>query len=158
VTIKSLEEFLAIIEQVDEELKAEDIPISAREIHGWMRIAQKTGENLPFLGEPLENKFTGSSLAGHISRWFRRRDGDRLKVDFSPGSVLLLLRGDLYLMLRLPRVYGAIVPIADRDPTPRPPLFQPISKGIPEFNVLDAISELAPGLREARLPPRNFER
>jgi len=144
--IRDKAEFLALVEEVDKDLKSDDVPIHARQIHGLMRVAQKTGENLTFNGEAVENVFTGSSLAAHVNKWFEARYGDRLKVDFSPGAILLLIREDLFLM-RLPRVWGAIAPVADRVRWPRAPIFQDMRKGVPQCNVLDFIEGLAVGLR-----------
>ena len=57
--------------------------------------------------DPVEGDHAGDDLSLHIRRWFRTKYRDRLKMDFSPGTVPILIDGDAYAMV-LPRVYGMV--------------------------------------------------
>jgi hypothetical protein len=138
-------EFEAFMREIDAEMRAEQVPIPARELRGFSRAAQKLAVTLrggPLAHrEPVEGIYSGDDLSLHIRKWFRTKYGDRLKEDFSPGTIPILIDGDAYAMA-LPRVYGTVRLTCDpsthgtrvgsavgfRDP--------------PIFNILDSIREL----------------
>ena len=95
--------------EVDEQLRKEGVPIPARELRSLALVCQATGlEELrvyPDHATPAKGSFAPNDLPAHIFAWFRSRYGDRLKMDFSPGSRLIKLGGNLWLM-RLPFVRG----------------------------------------------------
>lgn len=109
-------EFDAFMRAIDAEMRAEEIRIDARELIGHSRAAMK--QKTTIRGGPLENRdpvegvYAGDDLSLHIRRWFRTKYGDRLKVDFSTGTVPVLIDGDAYAMA-LPRVYGTVRLVCD---------------------------------------------
>jgi hypothetical protein len=141
-------EFDEFMRAIDAEMRAEEIPIPARELRGHSRAAMKLKTTIR--GGPLENRdpvegvYAGDDLSLHIRKWFRTKYGDRLNVDFSPGTVPVLIDGDAYAMA-LPRVYGTVRLVCD-----------PSSHGAnigsavgvggvpPIFNVLNSIKGLTP--------------
>src|SRR5688500_1224761 len=112
-TIYTQQEFLDVVREADEQLKKENVPITARSIQAWLRISALVGGGLPLAGKAIPGVFRGASLSGHISDWYDATYGDRQKVDFLPASVVLLLRGDPFLA-RLPLVFGTVVPLVDK--------------------------------------------
>ena len=69
------------------------------------------GPNLP-RGEP----FSPSDLLARVFEWFNDTYGDRNKIDWALGHVVLQLRGT-YWRLRIPLSYGTVIPFASRDLT-----------------------------------------
>lgn len=141
--IGSEQEFLRLVEEVDEELKREGIGIAARPIQAWIRVAQRLGGNLPFDGEAIPGLYEGESLSGHIDEWYNRRYGTKLNVDFSPGCLLVFIRGDLYLA-KIPLLIGTAAVFIERAETPKTP-GEVLRKG--PFNLLDFVQDLGSGLR-----------
>lgn len=58
--------------------------------------------------------YTGADAAAHIKKWFDDRYGDRQKIFMGPGSTVIVLRGDPW-EIRLPRIYGRIRCVVERD-------------------------------------------
>ncbi|MET4483716.1 HEPN domain-containing protein [Bradyrhizobium sp. F1.13.3] len=95
-------QFLALMEEVDQSLKDDRIPIPSRPLYAVLHVARLTkNENWTLSGKAVAGVYEGASLDGHIIHWFTTRYGDRLKVDRSRGIFPILIRGDLYLV-RLP--------------------------------------------------------
>lgn len=61
-------------------------------------------------GEP----FSPRDLLARVFDWYNATYGDRNKIDFSLGYVVLPLR-NTYWRLRIPLAYGTVVPFADRN-------------------------------------------
>lgn len=144
--------FNTLMEQIDQSLKVDGVPIHRRQIQGWLRVCQKLHLGLPLFGEPVPGVYEGGSLAGHIRDWFSSRYGDRLKIDFSPCCFPIEIREDLYLC-RLPLIFGSAIFIVDRTPHSRG---NRIQEGPIACNVLDWIVGLAHGTRE-NLPENELE-
>lgn len=141
-------QFNALMEQIDENLKADGVPIHGRQIQGWIRVCQKLSLSLPLVGEPIPGVYQGQSLAGHIRDWFDVRYGDRLKIDFSPGCFPVAIRGDLYLA-RLPLVFGSAIFFIDRAPrVPNQQRNQIRCRPVPS-NLLDWVVDLTDGARQS---------
>ncbi len=100
-------EFLSLIEDIDSELKKRDIPIHARPIHAFSEVCKRLRISIPFVpdGSPVQGDYSGSSLSAHIHVWYQNKYGDRLKINFSPGSVAILIRGDPW-KIKFPLFYG----------------------------------------------------
>lgn len=64
----------------------------------------------PDRGEP----FSPRDLLARVADWYDATYGDRNKIDFSLGYVVLPLRGT-YWSLRIPLTFGTVFPFADRD-------------------------------------------
>lgn len=145
---KSEDDFLKLVEKVEAELQAEEIPIPLREIEALRRIS---GELDAELVEPKGQKsptpgsYRGGDLVLRVVAWYEQLYGDKLLHDFRPGRTVLLLRGDIW-MLHFPRFYGRGQVFCSRtELTYRPPG----GRGPFRYNILDCIEELAPGLRNA---------
>jgi hypothetical protein len=89
--------FDSYMESVDARLRAEGVDIASRPLHAFGLIS-----------EELKISFTGSSsVATRINGWFEQRYGSRLGIDWSPGSMLIQVRGDPYAV-RYPRIFGSV--------------------------------------------------
>jgi hypothetical protein len=113
-------DFLSLIENIDIELKKRDIPIHSRPVHAFSEVCKRLRISIPFVpdGSPVQGDYSGSSLSAHIHLWYQNKYGDRLKINFSPGSVAILIRGDPW-KINFPLFYGrfrlVFGPFLDRD-------------------------------------------
>lgn len=115
--IKTQEEFEALMEEVDSALQAKGVPIHARQVQAIGEVSKKFKIDLlvgPLRKGATPNLFEGESLSAHILDWFDQRYGERLKVDFSIGYSVVMMKGDAWL-LRCPLMYGAVTVVCDRD-------------------------------------------
>lgn len=115
--IKTQEEFETLMEEVDSALQAKGIPIHARQIQAIGEVSKKFKIDLlvgPLRKGATPNSYEGESLSAHILDWFDQRYGERLKVDFSIGYSVVILKGDAWL-LKCPRMYGTVTVVCDRD-------------------------------------------
>lgn len=144
-------EFQAFMERIDATLRAEGRPAVGRELGGFAEISRRLGETtMPFLskGEPLPGVYDGIDLIIRAKQWFAARYGRKLLLDLSPGSVALLLRGDVWI-LKLPVLIGRWHLVATREP-PRTDDVVRLDDGRTEVhNVVDGIVGLPEGLRRA---------
>jgi hypothetical protein len=153
-------EFVALMEAVDSRLQAENVPIPARELAGIRQLCQILALELRITypdREPRDGVYEGDDLAMRATRWFRARYGDRLNVDYSPGRMVVLLRGDVWVFI-LPRILGGgrVVFFASRtEPTTLPAKAELIrpedtrQRPPSRYNILDALVGLSDELRQA---------
>jgi hypothetical protein len=86
------------MESIDMRLRAEGEDIAFRPMEALRLVSLDKNIDIPW-GEPLATK---------INAWFEERYGERLKVDLSIGRMLLLIRGDAYV-LKCPLAFDAQV-------------------------------------------------
>jgi hypothetical protein len=90
--------FLTLMEQIEAELQDECVPIHARSIQAILKMMVVVGEDLPISPppqEPAESVYSGAHLSCRISRWYKKRYGNRMKVD--PCSyIAVMIREDVY--------------------------------------------------------------
>jgi hypothetical protein len=100
-------EFLGFIEDIDNELKRRNVPIHARPLCAVSEACVRLKTSMFFVpgGPPIPGDYTGDSLSAHIDAWYQKKYGDRLKIDFSPGTVAILIRGDAW-KVKFPLMYG----------------------------------------------------
>lgn len=101
-------EFEAMMREMDRSMAQKGIPITARPMMVGREIWLKYKIGFPFNdpgpnGPPELRRYW--PLSQNVEAWFKNTYGDRLNVDFSPGSTVLRLDGDLYRM-RMPRLFG----------------------------------------------------
>lgn len=132
LNIKTDEDFNRVMEEIDQEMQAEGIPLTARDMKGWLRFSSTYGLNL--MGrDPLSIK---------IYTWFIQRYEERLKLDSTLGSMGVILRGSLYRMY-FPVAYGHSKVVAQREITKeRPPIVIGTQDNPPILNVLDFVDGL----------------
>jgi hypothetical protein len=132
--IKTEEDFDQVMDVIDKEMRVNNIPITARQIKGWLIFSSRYGLRLK-MSDPLSQK---------VMDWFATRYGDKIKVDFAQGEIAVSIRGDLYKMY-FPFFAGKIQVICD-------PRFWMNKRGmqiakdkndpLPVVNVLNCIEEL----------------
>ena len=88
-------EFEKLMQEVDQKLKEEDIPIQGRSIAGLCAVAQKFKCDLSW----------ESAEAKAINNWFVQTYGDKLKVNWDIAKTIVQIEGDIY-SVKLPRIFG----------------------------------------------------
>jgi len=132
--IKTEEDLNQVLGVIDEEMRDEGIPITARQIKGWLKFSAHFGLGLK-MSDPLSQK---------VMDWFEVRYGDKLKVDYATGEIAVMIRGDLFKM-RVPTMYGTVQVICDpRFWMDKPGMQIAVNEDdpLPEGNVLNCIDEL----------------
>lgn len=141
--------FCAFMELMDADFATDGIPIIMRQLHSLRFLAMRCGifVMFPFSHKvPREGEYQGTDLAIRAQRWFEERYGDATEMDFSPGSLVVYLRGDAWTM-RLPFMAGPFIVVCHQNE---------VSEEIPpgttdprpfRYNALDALESLPDGLR-----------
>lgn len=73
IQIRSEREFQTLMESLDQEMRAEGIPLEARPMNGWSRVPQRIGAPLRFPvpdRAPHDGCYEGDELTIRIFRWF----------------------------------------------------------------------------------------
>jgi HEPN domain-containing protein len=76
-----------LLEQIDDEMQEDAIPIPFRPLHAMGRMAEKLGHTLTY------------DFQEDINNWFKERYGDRLRGLARLGRIPLLLRRDVHLLV-----------------------------------------------------------
>lgn len=106
---KNEAEFIRFMEDIDDELKRRGVPLSGRPLGaiGEACVKLKTPLNVAPLGPLVPGVYSGDSLSRHIEGWYTKKYGDRLKINWSPGSAAIIIRGDPW-KIKLPFVIGLV--------------------------------------------------
>ena len=105
-------QFDRLMEEIDNQLIQEHVPIPARPLIAIFSI----------IPSRFNCSFSIASPIGiAINTWFNERYGDKLKIDFTIGETVVLIKGDPYLVRLLPIVNGVISEINVLDWIDAPP-------------------------------------
>ena len=110
LSIKSEQEFLLLMEEIDREMVLENIPITARPFRAVSKIALRYDAiffPLPPNRPPKSNCFDALEISIRIHDWMKQRYGKRLNFYDYLGRVVIPLRGALY-SINCPIVYGTV--------------------------------------------------
>lgn len=92
-------------------MRAQKIPIAGRELKAASLASERLGTALPIAPlpdrKPIEGVYVGEDLSLHIRAWIQAKYGEKLKVNWGPGTVPVLVDGDLYAM-SLPLLFGRV--------------------------------------------------
>lgn len=135
--------FEAMMREIDAEFVRNGLPIPNRPIHAVMAVGKRFKISMPLsslpTGAPPEFQ-QYALLSKNIHGWYESIYGDRLKMNFSPGTIVLTIEGDLYL-LSLPRILGAVRFVAIRQFLKRDSI---VTRGLATCNILQLIETLTP--------------
>jgi hypothetical protein len=108
--------FEELMREIDSKFSREGLPIPVRSIRAVIAVGRRFKVSVPIVPSPPNappqlQKY--NQLCKNIHDWYSAVYGDRVKVTFSPGRIVLVLDGDLY-SLALPRIYGTVQFVAIR--------------------------------------------
>jgi hypothetical protein len=141
-------QFEAMMAQIDLRLIDEGADIPSRPMLALREVAMKYSLSLPLGGDPARlppELRENWALSEAVNRWYKDNYGDRLKQDWCPGRIVVLLDGDLYV-LRVPRVFGSVNFVLTRQWLPDPG----VSRGPLTCNITQLVDEMTPS-KAARL-------
>lgn len=149
------DEFHDLMADIDNKLAAEGVSIPGRPMRALDELSRRYSIPFPIAkpipGAPDELK-SSWPVSARAHEWYEKQYGDRLKVDWSPGRMVILIREDMWT-LRFPRIYGSarftVSRTIESDTGPS-------SKGSVLYNVLDAVEKL-PRARILTLPDNELE-
>jgi hypothetical protein len=160
-SVTTEEEFRKLMEETDNELRAENVKIVGRPIAGWLRISSRFGLGLRMNSPkrpPRDGCYTGDDLTLRVFDWFDRRYGDSLKMDLGAGEMAVFVRGDLFRLV-FPRIFGTVslsCSPEDFEAHGEGPLS--IGRGRPPVvNTLSCIEGLTPALAHTLTPGHRTE-
>jgi hypothetical protein len=141
--ISSEEEFLALIEDIDREMIAEGIKISARPFVAGLKITERYDVVLdacPPRRLPKRDCFDPSEISIRIHDWIEQRYGKRVNIPFQIGRVVLPLRGALY-KINCPITWGHVQFICEPHSFGQPRDALGVTAP-PTLNMIDLIEDL----------------
>lgn len=145
----SEDRFQQFMEEIDCRLRAAEVPVPARELRAFEEAGKMLRTKLVIgplpPGPAIADNFTGMNLSRRIRDWMQGRYGDKLKIDLSIGSTVVMLREEPWL-IRLPRVFGRFAIVYDRDITKKYPHVSATPGVTVTINVLQRIEDLSPQL------------
>lgn len=113
--------FEAMMQQIDRDLIADDIPIPSRPMRAISIVARRFQVSIPASGElgfvpenPQLFRELNFPLSAAINGWFRTIYGDLVNVDWSPGKMAVLLDSEIWI-LRFPHIMGSVQFVISRD-------------------------------------------
>jgi hypothetical protein len=107
----SQNEFEKRLEEIDQDLCKYNIPIYARPLQATIIYLRKYNISTVLFDSGLFNTVEGNDdihISTSINKWFDKRYGEKLKIDFSKGKIAVLLKGDIY-ELKIPLIFGRYV-------------------------------------------------
>lgn len=136
--------------EIDQNLAIEGVGIPGRPIRALGELSHRYSVSLPIVdpipGAPAE-LHAAWPVSARVHEWYEEQYGERLKVNFSPGRMAILIQEDLWT-LQLPRIYGSARFTVSRTIQSDP---GPSSNGPVVYNVVDAVEKL-PSSRVSSLP------
>lgn len=101
------EEFNKMMESIDEGFKQRGLQPFQRPIHAFSEVCKLKKITLQITpdGPPIPGVYEGDSLSAHIHEWYKKRYGDALKFDPSPGCAVVLIKGNPY-RIKYPLLFG----------------------------------------------------
>lgn len=103
-------QFEAMMAQIDAKLANEGVTIPSRPTMAVREISMKYGISIPIGGDPERMPAylrENATLDKAINQWYIANYGDKLKINYCPGQIVVLLDGDLYV-LRVPITFGMV--------------------------------------------------
>lgn len=90
-----------------------------RDLNAALVVSSTLGlSGTPILGGPADRgpPFSPRDLLARVHDWYVENYGDRMKMDMSPGTTLVLLHSNLW-KFKMPRLWGSMQVFADRNLT-----------------------------------------
>jgi hypothetical protein len=106
--LETEEDFQGVMEQLDEEAKSSGTLIQGRPLRALKRLTELTKTELRLTvpdRDPESGEYSGDDLVIRMEQWYDERYGNRLNLPSNLGTVVFLLRGDLWFF-QIPVIRG----------------------------------------------------
>lgn len=110
-------DFDAMMTSLDRHLASLHLEPFQRDLNAALVVSSTLGlSGTPILGGAGDRgaPFSPRDLLARVHDWFVETYGNRMKMDMSPGTTLLLLHGNLW-KYRMPRLWGSMQVFVDRN-------------------------------------------
>lgn len=127
---------------LDRHLSSKGLPPSQRSMRASMQLSWTLGlDGTPIFGGSADRSpdFSSRDLLARVHDWYSEHYGNAMKIDMSPGKILIFVNGNLW-KLQLPMLMGSMTVVADRDLSLCKQ--KSIDRGSVVFNVLCAMEGL----------------
>lgn len=135
------------MEDIDREMAAEGVKITARPFMAGLKITRRYNVVLnacPPHRPPKAGCFDPLEISIRVHDWIERRYGERIKVPFHIGRVVLPLRGDLYL-INCPTTGGEVQFVCEPHSFGQPREMIGVDAA-PTCNMVDLVEDMTPDL------------
>lgn len=115
----TVEEFDQMMASLDKHLASFGSGPEQRPLTAAMLVSSKLGfDGTPILGGSPDrgDPFSPADVLARVHEWYEENYGDKIKIDFSPGSVVISLHGNLW-EIKMPKVWGHFEPFISTDLT-----------------------------------------
>ncbi len=136
------------VEEIDRQFRDKGIPPYRRPIAAIVEFGRRNKISLPIVvtelpGSPIGYPKENEPITTAIHDWYTKQYGDALNVDFSPGSTVVEVLGNLF-ELRMPKIWGSahIIWHSNFDLSKKKENI--IGKGPIAINVAECIQQLTP--------------
>ena len=114
---QSSAEFDAVMNEIDDRLRQQGVPIHARAGHAALDYSGRYNLTFPTasdgdVGTP--GNYVDVKVEAHIRAWFDIKYGDRQNIFMGPGMSVVLIRGDPW-ELRVPLIFGEVKCVVERN-------------------------------------------
>lgn len=140
--------FNELMVSIDQELAREGFAIPHRPMHALRVVSTRFQIPLPITSPKQGSRHESAQywpISCRIYGWYDARFGDRLKIDYGPGRMVIRLDHDLWVF-RFPRIFGGANLIASR--TAKNDRIRTDGKPV-TVNVVNSIEGMPEGLRVA---------
>lgn len=113
----TIEEYDRMMVSLDKHLASLDLGPAQRPMNAALVVSSTFGlSGTPILGGSGDRgePFSPADLLARVHDWYSETYGDKIKIDFSPGSVVVPLHGNLWEM-KMPKVWGSFQPFISHD-------------------------------------------
>ncbi|MGY0660053.1 hypothetical protein ACW18P_14960 [Bordetella bronchiseptica] len=104
------EEYDRMMTSLDEHLASLKLGPAQRPLTAVLMVSSTLGlSGTPILGgsDDRGEPFSPQDLLARVHTWYEETYGEKIKVDFSPGSIVISLHGNLWEM-KMPKVLGSV--------------------------------------------------
>lgn len=106
---KTVAEFDVMMASLDAHLAHLELSPAQRPLNAALLVSNRLGlSGTPLFGSPLPRgpAFSASDLLARVHEWYEANYGDQIKLNFSPGSIVVAMHGNLW-QLEMPRAWGS---------------------------------------------------
>src|SRR5687768_11224883 len=105
----TVEEYDRMMVSLDRHLASLELTPAQRPMNAALVVSSTLGlSGTPIIGGSGDRgePFSPADILARVHEWYSESYGDKTKIDFSPGSIVVQLHGNLWEM-KMPKVWGS---------------------------------------------------